>query len=993
MRLINVDCDKEECPQFETCPQIKTDYRTARNEVRVDILFIGDAGSPSDGEKRMPFTGQDGRLLRTIIDHYDTDDFFGDTTTAYSQVVRAVPPKVGKKRRPTQREIDMCQPYLMRDIVHLRPRKIVALGKLAYTALTGRDEKSQTIRGKWQDFEYDGQTIPLMYTYHPRRILQEEHLVTLFMDDLEKAFGQRDNLLIDNTGETIIVTTVDEVTAMVNELLATTDMVAVDIETKNLSMSRKHNKLITIQFCADGHRAFVLPMRHHSAKWTQEEYGQVVAQLRRLFSSPKAQYTALAGWGFKFDLAIVRRHLNIWMNQHKPVVDGLAAWFLIDENRLGVRSELDGTGTYTLKQAGKYFGFDGYDAEILRARSEGELWNLPIQELADYGAMDVRVTWQAIKNFYKLADIREPGYSEKMDTHLRHYFSDAYRFLAMAELNGMMIDRNQINFLTGKTSPLLLRQEVIEQEFQINPNANKALVELSKRKATAKDSSGAETSLTMLFGAEATSNQLFQIHKGEARLLMFFDEKILGLEPLKTGKKGTTLFPKGQPSIDKNFIEFYQDKVPEVGMLAEHRKMGFMINTFLKKIRDMVTPGTQYFDPNNSGSYRPEGEDGRVRPSIGLTFTQTGRSNQWNPSLQQIPSAEEDDGQGKFLVQKSVKDVFIAGVGNVIIQIDYRVSEVRWLGLISWCKGLIATFLKAKKYMDAYRKSPSEQTMIQADMYGDIHKLNASLAYNRPIHPMKQGKPCKCGKCVTKAERQGVKGALVFGGIYGAGLKSIAARIGKSLEYTKKLMDTFWQRMPGAKTKLDAYVKEAETEFMVESPFFQRRRLYSMMVGQINVERDNRGRLKGPGTKVIAHCRNQAKNSPIQNASSVNSLIASSIFADWIIKQDLEDKWLLTNCVHDSVVGECPFRWKSINKFLEVAEDCFTNRVSKYITKHYGFEMCLPLEVDFEIGFSWGSLYKWDYTEIGLRKIYKMLKADYDALPDDRKREIDREAA
>ncbi|MEO8342570.1 MAG: uracil-DNA glycosylase, partial [Gallionella sp.] len=69
---------------------------------------------------------------------------------------------------PAADEIAQCLPYLQRQIEHLQPKLIVALGKVASNALLGKEATLSSLRGVLHD--YHG--IPLVVTYHPAYLLR-----------------------------------------------------------------------------------------------------------------------------------------------------------------------------------------------------------------------------------------------------------------------------------------------------------------------------------------------------------------------------------------------------------------------------------------------------------------------------------------------------------------------------------------------------------------------------------------------------------------------------------------------------------------------------------------------------------------------------------------------------------------------------------------------------------------------------------------------------
>ena len=71
-------------------------------------------------------------------------------------------------RNPEHGEALACEPYLHRQIELIRPKLIIALGKVAAANLLASDASVASMRGKVH--QYRG--IPLIVTYHPAYLLR-----------------------------------------------------------------------------------------------------------------------------------------------------------------------------------------------------------------------------------------------------------------------------------------------------------------------------------------------------------------------------------------------------------------------------------------------------------------------------------------------------------------------------------------------------------------------------------------------------------------------------------------------------------------------------------------------------------------------------------------------------------------------------------------------------------------------------------------------------
>ncbi|MCK5436028.1 MAG: uracil-DNA glycosylase, partial [Nitrosomonadaceae bacterium] len=69
---------------------------------------------------------------------------------------------------PGPSEAQQCEPYLTRQIELIKPKLIIALGKVAAQNLLNTGATIASLRGKLH--EYSG--IPLIVTYHPAYLLR-----------------------------------------------------------------------------------------------------------------------------------------------------------------------------------------------------------------------------------------------------------------------------------------------------------------------------------------------------------------------------------------------------------------------------------------------------------------------------------------------------------------------------------------------------------------------------------------------------------------------------------------------------------------------------------------------------------------------------------------------------------------------------------------------------------------------------------------------------
>ncbi len=129
---------------------------------QAEWLFVGEGPGADEDAKGEPFVGQAGKLLDNMLAAIGLKR---GENVYIGNMVKCRPPG---NRNPEPLEVSQCEPYLHRQIALIKPRLIVALGKVAAVNLLRREATIASLRGKV--LEYQG--IPLIITYHPAYLLR-----------------------------------------------------------------------------------------------------------------------------------------------------------------------------------------------------------------------------------------------------------------------------------------------------------------------------------------------------------------------------------------------------------------------------------------------------------------------------------------------------------------------------------------------------------------------------------------------------------------------------------------------------------------------------------------------------------------------------------------------------------------------------------------------------------------------------------------------------
>ena len=126
-----------------------------------DLLVIGEAPGANEDKQGEPFVGRAGQLLNAMLHAIK----LSRETVYIANILKCRPPN---NRDPLPFEVACCTPYLKRQIELLKPKLIVAVGRIAAQFLLDTKETLGKIRGKMHAY----QGIPLLITYHPAYLLR-----------------------------------------------------------------------------------------------------------------------------------------------------------------------------------------------------------------------------------------------------------------------------------------------------------------------------------------------------------------------------------------------------------------------------------------------------------------------------------------------------------------------------------------------------------------------------------------------------------------------------------------------------------------------------------------------------------------------------------------------------------------------------------------------------------------------------------------------------
>lgn len=142
------------------------------------IMFVGEGPGEEEDKQGIPFVGKSGHLLDKIFAAMGLtrDDLY------IGNIVKCRPPS---NRDPRDDEMEICFPNLHYQISVVRPKAIVALGRIAAKGLLGLKEPMNVMR-EGEHF-YCG--IRVFPTYHPSALLRNSAYKKPTWEDIQKVMA------------------------------------------------------------------------------------------------------------------------------------------------------------------------------------------------------------------------------------------------------------------------------------------------------------------------------------------------------------------------------------------------------------------------------------------------------------------------------------------------------------------------------------------------------------------------------------------------------------------------------------------------------------------------------------------------------------------------------------------------------------------------------------------------------------------------------------
>ena len=145
---------------------------------QAQVMVIGEAPGADEDQQGEPFVGPAGQLLNNMLlaIGYKREQVY------IANILKCRPPG---NRDPQPEEVSQCESYLQRQIAMVKPKVILAVGRIAAHNLM----KVETPIGKMRGKQYQYGDTPVVVTYHPAYLLRKPSEKAKSWDDLRLAMS------------------------------------------------------------------------------------------------------------------------------------------------------------------------------------------------------------------------------------------------------------------------------------------------------------------------------------------------------------------------------------------------------------------------------------------------------------------------------------------------------------------------------------------------------------------------------------------------------------------------------------------------------------------------------------------------------------------------------------------------------------------------------------------------------------------------------------
>lgn len=158
--------------------------KTAKSTVFSDgitpsrVMIVGEAPGQDEDRTGKPFVGRSGQLLDAMM------SAIGLSRAENMYIANVIAWRPPGNRAPSLDELDMCKPFIRRQIELAAPEIVVLVGGTSAKTLLETQTGITRLRGKWQTLNIGGREIPALPFLHPAYVLRRPETKIDVWEDL-----------------------------------------------------------------------------------------------------------------------------------------------------------------------------------------------------------------------------------------------------------------------------------------------------------------------------------------------------------------------------------------------------------------------------------------------------------------------------------------------------------------------------------------------------------------------------------------------------------------------------------------------------------------------------------------------------------------------------------------------------------------------------------------------------------------------------------------
>jgi uracil-DNA glycosylase len=171
----------EEARDCRRCPlhQTRTTVVFGAGNADAELMFVGEAPGANEDRMGLPFVGQAGKLLDTLLGEIGMQR----KDVWVCNVLKCRPPQ---NRDPHPNEIAACQEYLRRQVDLIEPTVICTLGNFSTKLLRADSTGISRLHGHEEVRIVGSRAVRLYPLYHPAAALYTPSMLATLRDDFHR---------------------------------------------------------------------------------------------------------------------------------------------------------------------------------------------------------------------------------------------------------------------------------------------------------------------------------------------------------------------------------------------------------------------------------------------------------------------------------------------------------------------------------------------------------------------------------------------------------------------------------------------------------------------------------------------------------------------------------------------------------------------------------------------------------------------------------------